>query len=103
MLAGTVKTSSILVATADRTEVYRTLQEMPFSLRRRIVRLASGPNAATLLIADQKGVEEWLSAHGRAKAERSEERRRWAGRLWLALAGSGLVTFVLWALGLVRP
>jgi hypothetical protein len=45
MVRGAVKTTAILVATRDKTEVYRTIQDMPFPLRRRIVRLASGPAA----------------------------------------------------------
>lgn len=104
MALSTVKTSSILIATGGRTEVYRNLQEMPFSLRRRIVRLAAGQNLATLLIADKKGFEQWQSAHGRPKpARQAADRPRWAARLWLALAGASLLALTLWAMGLVRP
>lgn len=101
MVAGTVKTSSILVAMGGRTQVFRTLQEMPFALRRKVVRLAMGPDAATLRIADKKGAEEWLSSRGRM-GWLLRIKGRGPGRLWLALAGSGLLTLALWAMGLVQ-
>ena len=104
MARGTVKTSAILVATRDKTEIYRTIQDMPFPLRRKIARLASGPNSGTLLIADRRGGEEWLSAQGRASVpeRQAPAPRRWVVRLWLALAASGLLTLLLWSLGLLR-
>jgi len=104
MARGTVKTSAILVATRDKTEVYRTIQDMPFPLRRTIARLASGPNSRTLLIADQRGLDEWLSARGRAAVpeRQAQAPRRRVAHLWLALAASGLLTLLLWSLGLLR-
>jgi len=87
MSRGKVRTSAILVASGQKTAMYRTLQEMPFSLRRKLVRLASGPNTGTLLIADQRGVDEWLSSQGRvAPAPSARRRPRWIARRWLARA-----------------
>lgn len=57
---GTLKSSTIFIATRDRTEVYRTLEEIPVGLRRRLRNLTSGGNAATVLIADRRGARELL-------------------------------------------
>ncbi len=104
MTGGKLKTSAILVATENKTKVYRTIQEMPFSLRRKIVRLASGPNTGTLLIADRRGVREWLASQGRGAAIERPARPStpWGVRLWLALSGAGLLAVLLWAFGVFR-
>ena len=58
----TVKTSTILVSIGDATLVYRSLHDVPPPLRRKLEQSTTGINAATILIADQKGREEIVRA-----------------------------------------
>jgi hypothetical protein len=59
---GTVRTSAIVIATGRRTSVYRTLEEVPPRLRRKLAQSTSGSNAATVIIADRRGAEELLQS-----------------------------------------
>ena len=54
----TVKTSTIFVAEGNKTQVFRSLDEMPSDLRRRLEKSTSGIHAATILIADRRGRDE---------------------------------------------
>jgi hypothetical protein len=53
-LEGVVKTSAILISTDDGG-VFGSIDEVPESLRETLVACTSGPNAATIVIADQGG------------------------------------------------
>ncbi|HEY1205233.1 MAG: hypothetical protein ABSH46_11080 [Bryobacteraceae bacterium] len=66
---GTVKTSAILIADGRRTAVYRTVEEIPPELRRKLAETTAGSNAATVLIADRRGAQELLRANIRALIE----------------------------------
>jgi hypothetical protein len=66
---GTVKTSAILIADGSRTEVYRTLEEVPPELRRKLAQSTAGSNAGTVVIADRRGAQELLRANLRALLE----------------------------------
>ena len=66
---GTVKTSAILIADGRRTAVYRTVEEIPPELRRKLAESTAGSNAATVLIADRRGAQELLRANIRALIE----------------------------------
>ncbi len=66
---GTVKTSAILIADGHRTAVYRTLDEVPPELRRKLAESTVGSNAATVVIADRRGAQELLRANVRALIE----------------------------------
>ncbi len=67
--SGTVRTSAILIADARRTAVYRTLEEIPPELRRKLAQSTTGANADTLLIADRRGAQELIRANLRALIE----------------------------------
>lgn len=58
----TVRTSTILISVGDRTEVYRSLEQVPKTLRRRIEESTAGQNSGTILIADRRGRQEILNA-----------------------------------------
>jgi hypothetical protein len=58
----TVKTSTIFIAKAGKTKVYRSVQEMPERLRQELEQSTNGFNSATILIADRRGREEILRA-----------------------------------------
>ncbi|MBK5292390.1 MAG: hypothetical protein JJE04_12040 [Acidobacteriia bacterium] len=51
----TQKTSTILISAGDGTKVYRSVQEVPARLRRKLLESTSGANSATVLIADEGG------------------------------------------------
>lgn len=51
----TQKTSTILISAGGLTKVYRSVQEVPPRLRRKLLESTSGVNSATVLIADEGG------------------------------------------------
>ena len=51
----TVKTSTIFVGRKGRTEVYRSLEDVPPRLRKKLIESTKGSNSGTILIADRSG------------------------------------------------
>jgi len=58
----TQKYSTILISSGEKTKVYRSVHEVPLTLRKKLVETTSGRNAATLLIADENGRQEILKS-----------------------------------------
>src|SRR6204780_4211536 len=58
----TVKTSTIFIAKGGKTQVYRSVSEVPPRLRKELEESTNSFNSATILIADRKGREEILRA-----------------------------------------
>ncbi len=58
----TARTSTIFVATGDKTQVYRSVEELPVAVRRKLQQTTRGVNSATILIADKRGREELVRA-----------------------------------------
>jgi hypothetical protein len=58
----TVKTSTIFIAKGGRTQVYRSVEEVPQRLRKELEASTNSFNSATILIADRRGREEILRA-----------------------------------------
>jgi hypothetical protein len=58
----TVKTSTIFIAKGGRTQVYRSVEEVPQRLRKELEDSTNSFNSATILIADRRGREEILRA-----------------------------------------
>ena len=50
---GVVKTSTILISAGGMRSVYRSVEEVPDSLKRQLIRSTNGLNSATLVIADR--------------------------------------------------
>ena len=63
----TARSSTIFIATGAETRVYRSVEDVPPALRRKLVESTRGLNSATILIADKRGREELVRAlQGRA-------------------------------------
>ena len=60
--SGVMKTSTILISVGRTDAVYRSVDDVPQPLRKRLLRSTSGMNARTILIADPKGKEELAKA-----------------------------------------
>jgi hypothetical protein len=58
----TVKTSTIFIAKNGKTQVYRSVSEVPPRLRKELEESTNGFNSATILIADRRGREEIVRA-----------------------------------------
>ena len=57
LTSGLIKTSAVLIDSEDTRTVYRSVQEVPEKLRRRLVESTQGINSATIVIADHGGRE----------------------------------------------
>jgi hypothetical protein len=55
---GIMKCSMILISSGETEAVYRSVQDVPLPLRRKLLKSTSGLNSATILIADRRGREE---------------------------------------------
>jgi hypothetical protein len=58
----TVKTSTIFIAKGGKTQVYRSVSEVPPRLRKELEESTNSFNSATILIADRRGREEIVRA-----------------------------------------
>ena len=58
----TARSSTIFIATGMGTQVFRSVDEIPPSLRRKLQESTRGLNSATILIADKRGREELVRA-----------------------------------------
>ena len=110
-----LKTSTIFVSVGQHTHVYRSVDDMPASLRQRLEKTTTGSNSATILIADRKGKEELVRAiqglpssiplrvteDARRKREHREKvDRATARRYWLEIGLIGVLAFLLWSLAI---
>src|SRR6266700_2257308 len=58
----TVKSSTIFISVRGKTQVYRSVEDVPPALRKKLEQSTNGINSATILIADRKGKEEIVRA-----------------------------------------
>jgi hypothetical protein len=59
----TARSSTIFIAAGgDETRVYRSVEDVPVGLRRKLKHSTGGTNSATILIADKRGREELVRA-----------------------------------------
>ena len=58
----TLKSSTIFISVGNKTEVYRSVADVPPTLRKKLEQSTNSINSATILIADRKGKEEIVRA-----------------------------------------
>jgi glutaredoxin len=102
-IKGTLKTSTILISAGEDQNVYHSLDDVPDSLKRQLLRSTNGLNSATIVIADREGRKEIAKAIRSLPAtenpgKAAAERRRKAllnvvGAILLAMAAA-LIWFI---------
>jgi hypothetical protein len=105
----TVKSSTIFISVGDKTAVYRSLEDVPPPLRKKLHDSTNGINAATILIADRRGREEIVRAiqglpngiRGKLASAlisppKVEKRARMDWRTWLEILLPGAVGLLIW-------
>jgi hypothetical protein len=54
----TLKSSTIFISVGDKTRVYRSVDDVPPRLRKKLEQSTNGDKSATILIADRRGRQE---------------------------------------------
>lgn len=109
----TIKTSTIFISVGERTRVYRSVDDVPPKLRRKLTESTNGLNSATILIADRNGREELMKAiQGRPSAlpargagSRSPKQTaadNIARRYWPQVIAIALLAICMWLLALIK-
>jgi hypothetical protein len=111
----TVKTSTIFIAKGARTQVFRSVNEVPPRLRKELEESTNSFNSATILIADRRGREEIVRAlngmpsslrtrlasslNPKREAEAVKEPAPWnrfLRRNWVEILLPGAVGLIVW-------
>ena len=106
-----VRSSSVLISSGKKVRLYRSIEEVPSRLRKRLIESTNGINAGTILIANRAGRERILEAlrrlprgarqqimsalKGEAEAPRTGRRRRRLAALALSLATAAALCYLL--------
>jgi hypothetical protein len=109
----TLKTSTIFVSVGRHTHVYKSVGDMPASLRMRLEKTTGGANSATIVIADRRGKEELVRAiqgqpssiplrlmdrARRRRATRTRIDRVTARRYYLEIGLLAILALLLWTI-----
>lgn len=105
--AGLMKTSAVMIATAAEKGFYRSVRDVPEGLRQELLRVTTGENCGTIVIADRAGKEQLTQTVARRDAVKGRIAKvpasgvatnRPAGSAWL-LSRPGLWarSWVFWA------
>jgi hypothetical protein len=95
----TLKTSTIFIGVRKGTTIYRSIQEVPPRLRKRLLRATAGANSVSLLIADEKGRDELqkaVAARVEALAATAKAKRRMRLRHWIEIITPGAIGLLIW-------
>jgi hypothetical protein len=99
--AGVMKTSTIFVAAAGADAVYRSVEEVPASIKKKLLRSTSGSNAATIVIADKRGREELKKALLRLPGDGPETTGSFAWREAMGFSVQQLLAFAVLVAALI--
>jgi hypothetical protein len=104
----TLKSSTIFISVGNKTEVYRSVDDVPPPLRKQLEQSTNGIHSATILIADRKGKEEIVRAvrglpsalRSRVNASLGEETPVPPNAIcWPALCRDWMELVLPWAIG----
>ena len=104
----TLKSSTIFISIGNKTEVYRSVDDVPPPLRKQLEQSTNGIHSATILIADRKGKEEIVRAvrglpsalRSRVSASLGEEPAQGRSAIcWPALYRNWIELLLPWAIG----
>lgn len=113
----TLKSSTIFISVGNRTEVYRSVDDVPPPLRKQLEQSTNGIHSATILIADRKGKEEIVRAvrglpsslRSRVSSSLRDEVAadspagwRVLGRCWIEILLPPAIGFAVWLLFSLR-
>jgi hypothetical protein len=110
----TLKSSTIFISVGNKTEVYRSVNDVPAPLRKQLEQSTSGIHSATILIADRKGKEEIVRAvRGLPSGLRSSLRTeaagdapvagwRTVGQYWIEILLPSAIGLAVWLLFSIR-
>jgi hypothetical protein len=71
-ISGVVRTSTVMIAAGDEHTFYRSVQEVPETLRRRLIETTNSENSGMIVIADRAGKQHWTEVVARREAERKQ-------------------------------
>jgi len=60
--SGVFQSSTVLISADGDERIYRSVDEVPYPLRHRLLKSTNSPNSATILIADRRGRHEIAKA-----------------------------------------
>jgi DNA-directed RNA polymerase subunit RPC12/RpoP len=96
-VTGVVKTSTVMIAAGNQSRFYRSVQEVPEPMRRRLIETTNGENSGMIVIADRAGREQWTDVVARRETvpvqasplpeSTTPAPHRFAGLSWVAWAG----------------
>ena len=96
-ISGIVKTSTVMIATGSKHTFYRSVQDVPESLRRQLIETTNSENSGMIVIADRAGKERWTEVVAHRESEQlrtaavtedpAVPAHGFAGLSWAAWAG----------------
>jgi hypothetical protein len=72
-VSGIVKTSAVMIAAGDEHTFYRSVQEVPESLRRTLIETTNSENSGMIVIADRAGREQWTEIVAQREARQQAQ------------------------------
>jgi hypothetical protein len=71
-ISGIVRTSTVMIAAGEESNFYRSVQDVPETLRRQLIETTNSENSGMIVIADRAGKEQWTEIVARRGARPAE-------------------------------
>ena len=71
-VSGIVKTSTVMIAAGDEHSFYRSVQEVPEGLRRKLIESTNSANSGMIVIEDRAGKEQWTEVVAHREAQQAQ-------------------------------